>query len=286
MRAFLRSLWWRTPARVHQAVHSFDKYARYVGLRARYAARPTWALFREWRWDVPLLAVLAIVLYVHSNNGQRHVSLSTAFSTAGWTLLAMGVLIAAVFLWNLVLSGPRLYFAMKAELERKLWETTRELDRFRYPQERTDENAKARLRAISLQMGTELRDIRYKIELVRSTRPTPQYSHGFTLPAARWGEHHANLAEHPALYAAVEQAYTAAHRVNEALNMRRTRAGKPDALLGVIPDDGLDDAYEAAGRALDALGEPPGEAWETAAQRAVRGVTEDILSDLQEPRGE
>jgi hypothetical protein len=196
----------------------------------------------------------------------------------------MGVLIAAVFLWNLFLSGPRLYFEMKAELEHKLWETARELDRLRYPQERAVENAKARLRAISLQLGTELRDIRYKIELVRSTRPTPHYSYGFTLPSARWGEHHAKLAEYPALYATVEQAYTGAHRVNEALNMRRTRAGKPDALLGVITDDGLDDAYEAAGRALEALGEPLGDAWETAAQRAAREVTEDILSDFQEPQ--
>lgn len=77
----------------------------------------------------------------------------------------------------------------------------------------------------------------------------------------------------------MERAYTAAHHVNEALQMRRTRAGRSDQIIGVIADDGLDEAYDAAGDALDALGEPRGEVWESGAQRAVRLVTDDILRE-------
>lgn len=138
-----------------------------------------------------------------------------------------------------------------------------------------------RLGAIARQLGTELRDIRHKIEIVKSTRPHPHYSHGFQLPAFRWDELDDELASYPALYRKMEGAYTAAHHVNEALMMRRTRAGEGKT-IGVIPDDGLDEAYEAAGEALDELGESRGRVWESGSQRAVRLVTEDILRDADE----
>jgi len=128
------------------------------------------------------------------------------------------------------------------------------------------------------QIGTELRDIRHKIEIVRSTRPSPHYSQGFQLPGARFDEYDEVLAEHPELYPIVERAYTAAHHVNEALDMRRTRA-KPGWTIGVIAEDGLDAAYDAAGEALDALGEERGPVFESDYQRAVREVTEDVMSD-------
>jgi hypothetical protein len=144
-----------------------------------------------------------------------------------------------------------------------------------------DRARQERLAALSRQLGTELRDIRHKVEIVQSTRPHPHYSHGFHLPAARWDEFDDELATFPDLYKVVERAYTAAHHVNEALEMRRTRARKPEQTLGVIKDDGLDEAYEAAGDALDALEEPRGEVWETAAGRAVRLVAEDVMNDLQ-----
>jgi hypothetical protein len=137
--------------------------------------------------------------------------------------------------------------------------------------------------AVSRQLGTELRDIRHRIELVKTTRPHPHYSHGFRLPGARFDEYDEMLAERPELYPAVEKAYTAAHHVNEALAMRETRANT-GATIGVIDDDGLDAAYEAAGEALDALGEPRGEVWESGANRAVRLVTEDVLADLENER--
>ncbi len=136
-------------------------------------------------------------------------------------------------------------------------------------------------KAVALQLATELRDIRHKVEIVKSTRPAAHYSHGFRLPAFRWDELDDKLARWPDLYASVEKAYTAAHHVNEALEMRRTRAGRPDQTLGVIPDDGLDEAYEAAGDALDALGEPRGEVWESGAVRAVRLVAQDIAREFE-----
>jgi hypothetical protein len=95
----------------------------------------------------------------------------------------------------------------------------------------------------------ELRDIRHKIEMVRSTWPNPHYSHGLRLSGARWDEYDELLASNPELYAAVERAYVAAHHVNEALAMRETRA-RPGQTLGVIPDDGLDEAHAAAGERL------------------------------------
>jgi hypothetical protein len=48
-------------------------------------------------------------------------------------------------------------------------------------------------------------------------KPVPHYGPGFRLPAARWDEYDEILAEHAELYAVVENAYTAAHRVNEAI---------------------------------------------------------------------
>jgi hypothetical protein len=132
------------------------------------------------------------------------------------------------------------------------------------------------IRKAALQLGTELRDIRHKIDLVRSTRPTNHYSHDFQLPGARWHEYDEVLAAEPRLYRIVETAYTYAHHVNEALQFRRTRT--PRKTIGVVKDDGLDEAYEAAGNALDALGETRGEVWESDVQRVVREVTNDLVA--------
>jgi hypothetical protein len=137
------------------------------------------------------------------------------------------------------------------------------------------------LARISRLFGTELREIRRKIEMARAMRPTPHYSHTFQLPGARWDEYDDALAAFPELYEVVERAYTAAHQVNEALGFRKARASSTAKAIGVMPDDGLEAAYNAAGEALDALGEPRGEEWETAATRAARLVTEDVVRDLE-----
>jgi hypothetical protein len=142
------------------------------------------------------------------------------------------------------------------------------------------EDRAMRLARFSRLFGTELREIRRKIEMVKAMGPTPHYSHGFQLPGTRWDEYDEALTEFPQLYEIVERAYTAAHHVNEALGFRRTRASTPTTTIGVGPDDGLDDAYDAAGEALDALGEARGEIWETAADRAARLVTADIVREL------
>lgn len=141
-----------------------------------------------------------------------------------------------------------------------------------------DDSTERRLHVAALQLGTELREIRHRIEMVHTTRPTPHYGDGFRLPAYRWDEYDEVVAENPDLYRVVERAYVAAHHVNEALQMRRARAGQ-GRLLCVIPDDGLEAAYEAAGGALDALGEPRGEVWESSVGRTVRQVTEDLIRD-------
>src|SRR5262249_37734259 len=114
-------------------------------------------------------------------------------------------------------------------------------------------------------IATELRDIRRKIEKLKAMA-VPIYWDGFQLPAARWGEYHNMLATNPELYAQVERAYVAANDVNEAVDHRRTVAsGKT---IGVAPSDPLAAAYEAAGEALDALGQPRGEVWKTEVEKA------------------
>jgi hypothetical protein len=61
--------------------------------------------------------------------------------------------------------------------------------------------------------------------------------------------------------------------------MRKPRA-RPGMTLGVIDEDGLDAAYEAAGEALDALAQDRGPVWESGAGRARRQVTENITQEL------
>jgi hypothetical protein len=130
-------------------------------------------------------------------------------------------------------------------------------------------------------LGTELNAIRHNIELARSRNP-PSYSREFRLPAARWDEHDETLADHPELYGKVGKAYTAAYHLNQSLEIRENQS-LCAWTFGVIPDDGLDDAYDSAGEALRALGLEPKEPWMSAADRAVRAVTEDVLRDLNEP---
>jgi hypothetical protein len=139
------------------------------------------------------------------------------------------------------------------------------------------------LAAIQRQIGTELRDILRKIEMVKATNP-PSYPHGFQLPRARFTQYQERLSELPDLYAIVERAYSAAHHVNSALDMRRARA-RVGWTIGVHPDDRLDDAYEAAGEALDAMDESRGEVFESTLDRTARRVLEDFVRE-DETRGE
>jgi len=80
------------------------------------------------------------------------------------------------------------------------------------------------------------------------------------------------------LFRQVEPAYAAVTHLHAALEMRRTRA-RPGQTLGVIPEDGLDAVYDAAGSALDALGEEHREVWLSDIDRAVAGVVEDLMSE-------
>jgi hypothetical protein len=143
------------------------------------------------------------------------------------------------------------------------------------------EDEAKRLARVSRLFGTELREIRRRIEMAKAMAPTPHYSHAYHLPGARWDEYDDLLAAFPELYDVIERAYTAAHHVNEALDFRRTRASSPTQTLGVMPDERLEAAYDAAGEALDALDEPRGEVWETEAQRAARLVAEDVARELE-----
>jgi len=135
-----------------------------------------------------------------------------------------------------------------------------------------------RLSVARTQLGVELREIRHRIEIVRGTRPHPHYSHDFALPTVRWHAHGDVLAGSLELFRQVEPAYAAVTHLHAALEMRRTRA-RPGQTLGVIPEDGLDAVYDAAGSALDALGEEHREVWLSDIDRAVAGVVEDLMSE-------
>jgi hypothetical protein len=67
-------------------------------------------------------------------------------------------------------------------------------------------------------------------------------------------EYDDELSAWPDLYAEVGKAYTAADHFNTALDIRRTRAN-PGQTIGVKSDEDIDGVYEAAGHALDVLGE-------------------------------
>ena len=135
------------------------------------------------------------------------------------------------------------------------------------------------LASAALLLGTELNAIRHDIELARARKPA-SFSREFRLPGARWDQYNEALSKHPELYATVGKAYIAAHHVNRCLEIRENQNLRAWT-FGILPDDGVDEAYESAEEALKALGIEPEEPWETAAARAVRAVTEDVLRDLE-----
>ena len=241
-------------------------YSEYMHLVLKAAVLPTGRFLKDLRADLGLIVVVALVAVYQHPSGER-ITLADSLTAVIWGFLAAGILVALVFVWNLVQAPYRVYKAMEDELRETNWGLETELQRYRHPESQAAALREARLRQAALPLGTELRDIRHKIDIVRSTRPHPHYSHGFRLPGARWNDHHRFLAgDHADLYAIVECAYTASHHVNEALQMRETRAGAGKT-LAVIPDDGLDEAYDAAGLALDALGESRGDPWVAEGQR-------------------
>jgi hypothetical protein len=127
----------------------------------------------------------------------------------------------------------------------------------RHQQELEDLRAEKQLQSAAPLFGTELRDIRTKIEKVKADGSYPM---GFKLPAFRWNDHARDLTGRPDIYRIVERGYTAAHQVNERLDAREAKRRPGNrALLPVQPRDGLDEAHGAAGEALDALGEPHNE---------------------------
>ena len=117
------------------------------------------------------------------------------------------------------------------------------------------------IRTVAHILGTELRDIRRKIERAKADDP-PRYPFGFKLPTGGFTEYRAVLAQDDHVYKIVAGAYTAAHRVNERLDERESRRRPGNRLRSeVLPEDGLDAAHGAAGEALDVLGEPHDEAF-------------------------
>jgi hypothetical protein len=276
----LHRLWWSLP-RLQVRYDRFVVWASYKSLVLSAAWEPTARFLRDLRADIGLLVVVAFVALYQ----QPEWTVGDAVVAILWGLLAAGILIALVFIWNLVRAPYRVFRAMKSELLEENYKLEKELRGYRWPEQQEAELRKAKLRSAALPLGTELRGIRHKIEMVKSTRPNPHYSHGFRLPGARWDQYDSFLAsDWPDLYPVIERAYTAAHHVNEALQMRETRAG-PGKTIGVRADDGLDEACEAAGAALDALGQERGEPWQTKAQAAVQTVVDDIEREWKEKEG-
>jgi hypothetical protein len=147
-----------------------------------------------------------------------------------WVILAL-ISGGLIFLWQFAMAPVRVKRELGEDRERILRESDKERqtllqeakeERERIIKESTDalqQAAKIRTaygsnivrtpsrEAIKRQLGTELRDIRHKIEIVKSTQPTPQYSHGFRLPNARFDEYRERLAEDAELYPVIEKAY-------------------------------------------------------------------------------
>jgi hypothetical protein len=136
-----------------------------------------------------------------------------------------------------------------------------------------------RIRGVAAMVGTELRDIRIKIERVKAMNPVV-YPFGYQLPANRFAEYETILADDRGVYDVVSRAYTAAHHVNEMLVAResRRRPGNRQQ-LAAIPEDGLDEAHAAAGEALDKLGEDHNEPFRIAAQKAALGIIQDAVAN-------
>lgn len=277
MTGLVHKVWW-SMGWLQVRYDRFVIWASYKSLVLKAGWEPTGRFLRDLRVDVGLLVVVAFAALYQ----QEDRTLRDAVVAILWGLLAAGILIGLVFIWNLVRAPYRVYSAMKRELTQANYTLEEKLRGYRWPEQQEAELRKSKLRSAALPLGTELRDIRHKIEVVKSTRPHPQYSHGFRLPAARWDQYDSFLAKDwPDLYPVIERAYTLAHHVNEALQMRETRAGAGKT-IGVIADDGLDEAYEAAGAALDALHQPRGEPWQTKAEAAVQMVADDIEREWKE----
>jgi hypothetical protein len=304
----LHRLWWAIPGGLHFRIADYAAYFWDVIL---FAWRPTWRVLRDVRGEALLLgpAVLVAVLQQHQGSTYRQV-----LSGVAWGLLTFGILAGVVFLWNLAWAPARLQFAQvhsaateiqrardaaKAAEDRASAAEDRALAaefesehrlgelRFTIGEVKTLQREIQHLRdaaaerpsaeAIRRQLGTELRDIRQKIERVKAGK-RPRYWRGLRLPAARWDEYDEFLAEDADLYAILEAAYTAAHHINEHLVRWETASSHPSFL--VRPEDGLDETYDAVGEALDALGEERGEPWESGAAKAARSVAEDIAREL------
>jgi hypothetical protein len=277
VRGLLHRLWW-SMGWLQVRYDRFVIWASYKSLVLKTAWEPTGRFLGSLRAELALLVVVAFVALLQ----RPERTLRDAVGAIFWGLLAAAILIGLVFIWNLVRAPYRVFRAMKSELMDANSKLEEELQAYRWPKQQAAELRKTKLRNAALPLRTELRDIRHKIEMVKSTRPNPHYSHGFRLPGARWDQYDAFLAEDwPDLYPVIERAYTLAHHVNEALRIRETRAGAGKT-IGVIPDDGLDEAHEAAGVALDALGESRGEPWQTKAQAAVNRVVDDIQREWEE----
>jgi hypothetical protein len=178
-----------------------------------------------------------------------------------------------------MMEGTRELQQERSELRNRVAVLTNELNELRPDLEMAHAKLEAKpIDDVAPLFGTELRDIRTKIERVKATNP-PSYPPVFQLPGACFTKYGPVLAERRKdLYAIVERAYAAAHHVNENVRTRQVRAGA-HMLLGAISEDGLDEAHGLAGEALDALQQAHNEPVESSLRRAAREVLEDMTGD-------
>jgi hypothetical protein len=220
----LHRLWW-SMGWLQVRYDRFVIWASYTSLVLKAAWEPTGRFLKNLRAQIGLIVVGAGVA-TYQRWGDDAFTWTDAVTAALWGLLVMGILIALVFIWNLARAPYRVYRAMKSELQEANYKLEDELKGYRWPEQQEAELRKTKLRSAALPLGTELRDIRHKIEVVKSTRPNPHYSHGFRLPGARWDQYDSFLAKDwPDLYPVIERAYTLAHHVNEALQVARSQSG-------------------------------------------------------------
>jgi len=224
---------------------------------------------RFYVWGVAVSATVAGVTTVLSWGHKEGAQIAIG---VGALLVGSGIALLVPFAFYLVTAPYHQRDAARSELQTLVRQS--EADKQELRRELEAATANRQVDAIAAILGTELRDIRTKIERVKSTKPA-SYPFGFQLPAARFTEYESVLAKDRRIYEVVSRAYTAAHHVNEMLNARESRRREGNRQpLAAIPEDGLDEAHGAAGEALDVLGEPHNQPFRTGSERSALGLDE------------
>ena len=223
-----------------------------------------------------------VVVIVASAGALIHANKATVWIVVLSVVAGLGsrlILPVAIFVGRLPAAPFRQRNDARAQVHRQHHESLVREHALRDEIKELVERGENEFQTVAMLFGTELRDIRTKIEKVTAVEQPAVYPPGFALPAYQWAKYDKTIAGKPDAYKVVERAYTTAHQFNEGLRARelRTRAGMSVPPI-VTPEDGLDDIHRAVGEALDALGQLHNEPYRSAAQRAAAVLLEDAVA--------